>query len=384
MTEFTSIDDFMNIDDSTLDFFTAPSATSGNPLYYKTPINDAKSEDGHYRSQIRLLWNPFNHKRSLVKSVKYSMRDKDGFFQAISLLSEDNRNCPLFKAWKKLHFAKKADGTPDTEKDEWSKKMYDKSEATYCLIQVIDDQNHPELKGQFKLWKLPKAVLDKVTAKIRPAADSNKMAVPVLDFILGPVLDIDVTPGPDDKAQPIRRTREISYSLCDFENDPCPILNEDGSPFFTDDEISLIEDYNSRKVDAWKAQQKVLKATAATKAKAEAEYAKKVEAVNELSEDIRPLYAKALEYLKGIAPDVAKEEGYTPWSPELTARVNAWIDMVANMQDPANDGIGNALINTDVPSATEATNAKTAETHAAPAIEEVNPFDEDASDDLPF
>jgi hypothetical protein len=309
------------------------------------------------------------------------MRDKDGFFQAISLLSEDNRNCPLFKAWKKLHFAKKADGTPDTEKDEWSKKMYDKSEATYCLIQVIDDQNHPELKGQLKLWKLPKAVLDKVTAKIRPAADSNKMAVPVLDFILGPVLDIDVTPGPDDKAQPIRRTREISYSLCDFETDPCPILNEDGSPFFTDDEISTIEDYNNRKVNAWKAQQKVLKAEAgAARTKAEAEYAKKVEAVNELSEDIRPLYAKALDYLKGIAPDVAKEEGYSPWSPELTARVNAWIEKVANMEDPAEDGIGNAL---EAPTTSE-TKTETKTTTAA-TMKDVNPFgDEDKDDDLPF
>lgn len=381
MTEFTSIDDFMNIDDSTLDFFTAPSATSGNPLYYKTSISDAKSEDGHYRSQVRLLWNPFNHKRSLVKSVKYSMRDKDGFFQAISLLSEDNRNCPLFKAWKKLHYAKKADGTADTEKDEWSKKMYDKNEATYCLVQIIDDQNHPELKGQLKLWKLPRAVLNQVTAKLKPAPDSNKMAVPVLDFLLGPALDIDVTPGPDDKSQPIRRTREIKYDLCEFEQAPCPILNEDGSPFFTDDEIEIIEDYNNRKVNAWKAQQKVLKADAgAAKTKAEAEYAKKVAAVNELSDDIRPLYAKALEYLKGIAPDVAKEEGYSPWSPELTARVNSWIEKVANMEDPAEDGIGNAL---EAPTTSE-TKTET-KTTTASTVEDVNPFgDEDKDDDLPF
>ena len=34
MTEFTSIDDFMNIDDSTLDFFNAPSATSGNKFVF--------------------------------------------------------------------------------------------------------------------------------------------------------------------------------------------------------------------------------------------------------------------------------------------------------------------------------------------------------------
>ena len=50
-----SIDDFMNIDDSTLDFFNTPAQSNASSVYYKTPIEMAKSEDGHYRSQIRLL-----------------------------------------------------------------------------------------------------------------------------------------------------------------------------------------------------------------------------------------------------------------------------------------------------------------------------------------
>lgn len=372
-----SIDDFMNIDDSTLDFFNAPAQSNASSVYYKTPIELAKSEDGHYRSQIRLLWNPYDYKRSLVKSVAYSLRDQDGFFQAISLLSNDDRNCPIFKSWKKLWFS------GDEGKKGWAKAMYDKSESTYCLIQVIDDQNQPELKGQFKLWKLPKAVLNQVIAKLKPAADSGKMSVPVLDFLLGPVLSIDVTPGPDDKANPTRKKREIKYDLCEFETEVTSIIKEDGSPLFEDEEIATIEDYWNRKIEVFKALAKVKKATTeAAKTKAEGEYKKKVEAVNEVTEDMRPLYTKAVEYLKEInVPDVQKERGYTPWSPQLTARVNAWIAQVAEMQDPANTGIGTGFPGPDAP----ATAAPSED--ALPTPDDPTPFDEgddSGDDDLPF
>lgn len=372
-----SIDDFMNIDDSTLDFFNTPAQSNASSVYYKTPIEMAKSEDGHYRSQIRLLWNPYNVKRSLVKSVTYSLRDNDGFFQVISALSNEDRNCPLFKSWKKLWFSN------DEAKKEWAKTMYDKNESTYCLIQVVDDQNQPELKGQFKLWKLPKAVLNQVVAKLKPAADSGKMSVPVLDFLLGPVLSIDVTPGPDDKANPSRKKREIKYDLCEFETEVCPIIKEDGTPLFEDDEVAVIEDYWNRKIEVFKALVKVKKAASdASKTKAEADYKKKVELVNEVTEDMRPLYTKAVEYLKEInVVDVQKERGYSPWSPEVTTRVNAWIAQVANMQDPANMGVGNAF-----PSPDASTVESTVEP-GLPEVKEINPFEEEeenTDDDLPF
>ena len=294
-----------------------------------------------------------------------------------SVCSNEDRNCPLFKSWKKLWFSN------DEAKKEWAKTMYDKNESTYCLIQVVDDQNQPELKGQFKLWKLPKAVLNQVVAKLKPAADSGKMSVPVLDFLLGPVLSIDVTPGPDDKANPSRKKREIKYDLCEFETEVCPIIKEDGTPLFEDDEVAVIEDYWNRKIEVFKALVKVKKAASdASKTKAEADYKKKVELVNEVTEDMRPLYTKAVEYLKEInVVDVQKERGYSPWSPEVTTRVNAWIAQVANMQDPANMGVGNAFPSPD------ASTVESAVEPGLPEVKEINPFEEEeesTDDDLPF
>ena len=46
------------------------------------------------------------------------------------------------------------------------------------------------------------------------------------------------------------------------------------------------------------------------------------------------MYGKAIEYIKNCASDPVVECGYTPWSEELTARVNAWLDKVLALQDP--------------------------------------------------
>ena len=57
----------------------------------------------------------------------------------------------------------------------------------------------------------------------------------------------------------------------------------------------------------------------------------------ELAPKIRPLYGKAIEYIKTCAIDPVVECGYTPWSKELTERVNAWLDKVLALQDPQAD-----------------------------------------------
>jgi hypothetical protein len=108
--------------------------------------------------------------------------------------------------------------------------------------------------------------------------------------------------------------------LCDFDTDPCPIIKTDGTPLFTDEEIEMIEDYHNANVDLVKAK--------TTSKRAEAESRK-----TELAPQIRPLYGKAVEYIKTYAIDPVSECGYTPWDADLTARVNAWIEQTLKMED---------------------------------------------------
>jgi hypothetical protein len=157
-----------------------------------------------------------------------------------------------------------------------------------------------------------------------------------MDYIFGRVLEMDVTPGPDDPQHPERKNREIKYDLCSFETDPTPVIKVDGTPFFTDEELELIETYNNARNDL-------------AKAKTEK---KKQEAQQILTDNqaaIRELYVKVIAYLKENSLDLVKECGYQPWTPEVTTRVNNWIETVLALQDPKSGTVTAATVVEETP-----------------------------------
>lgn len=334
------LDQIMGFDPSDLSAFQEQSGSANeDPQVYKTnPVRMSKTEDGHYHATVRVLYNPFSIKESIIKQVVYSMQDENGFFKANSSLSVGDKNCPLFKSWKKLHFAKKPDGSEDLIRKTWGDKMYSKREARWVLVQIIEDENQPELVGQIKAWKLPKAIWTKMDSKMNPSADSKKAPVALMDYLFGPILTLDVAPGPEDAQHPERKEREISYDTCEFEADPHPIVmvNSEGEvePLFNDDEIEQIESY-------FDAKQAIAKASIAINSgkKLTAKEEKKVEehkkTVESLTDDIKKLYMKAIKYMKENAFDISEKFGYSGWDADLTVRVNSWIEKVANLQDPS-------------------------------------------------
>lgn len=312
------IDEIMGIDPTSLEVFQEkPSSSARNANVYKASPSLSKAEDGHYRCKLRVIFNPYNVKRSIVPCLTYSMTDANGFFLVKSKLGEGDRDCEIFKSWKKLWFS------GDDTKKEWAKKMYERSESQWCLVQVLEDVNQPEMVGQIKVMKLPKAIFTKMSAKMNPSAESKKEPISVMDYLIGLPLEMDVQPGPDDPKQPQRKFREISYDLCEFDADYAPIVKVDGTPLFTDEELEIIDAFDAAK-------KKVAKAKT-EKAKADAQ-----KEVDNLKESIRTLYQKALDYLKNEAHivDLDKECAYQPWDQHTTDRVNRWIDNVLNMRDP--------------------------------------------------
>lgn len=319
----------MDFDPSNLSAFQEPVQTSANddPEIYKTnPVKLSVSEDGHYHAKIRILYNPFHIEESVVKRVLYAMRDSEGFFTAPSSLSKGDKKCPLFTAWKKLHYAKHPDGSDNVEVQQWGDKMYDKTETRWVLVQIIEDENQPDLVGKFRFWKLPKSIWTKLDAKMHPSPESKKAPVSVMDYLFGPIMTLNVTPGPEDKAAPERREREISYDLCEFEKDPFPIVSLDGSQLFTDDDLEVIERYNDAKEIISSASFKKVSEKKLNEAKTE---------ITELKTAIRDLYSKAIDFMKENGLNPEEKFSFKPWSPELRERVEKWIEKVANMQDPA-------------------------------------------------
>lgn len=348
MTNF--IDDVMGFNPADLSIFTAPESAEFNNNIYKTNPKDSKAEDGHYRSKIRVIYNPFDVKQSIVKQTTYAMNDENGFFMVKSKLANGDRECPIFKSWKKLWFS------GDEAKKEFARKMYDKSESQWCLVQVIEDDNKPELVGKILAMKLPKAIFVKLEALMNPAPETKKLPVPVMDYIFGRILEMDVTPGPDDPQHPERKQREIKYDLCSFESDPTPIIKVDGTPFFSEDELELIDNYNSARNDL-------------AKAKTEKKKAEAQQVLTENQDAVRGLYGKVIEYLKENSIDLVKECAYQPWDEATTKRVKNWIDIVATLNDPK------SVSSVEVPSTA---------TEEEPAEATVDAFMGMNDDDMPF
>jgi hypothetical protein len=284
---------------------------------YKPNPAKSKSESGNYIAKVRLVYNAHNVKRSVVDQAVYAMKDQDGFFLVRSSLAEGNRDCPIFKSWKKLWFS------GDEANKAWVKQMYEKTESKWAMVQILEDENQPELVGQFKAMKLPKAIYEKMAARMNPAPETKKTPVAIMDYLIGLPLELNVQPGPDDPQNPTRKQREISYTLCDFESDYSPIIKVDGTPLFTDEELELIDNYNAAKQEIAKNK---------SKAKVEAAH----QSIKDNTEAIKALYQKALDYVKENSFDLVEECAYKEWDAATTERVNKWIETVAVMQDPIN------------------------------------------------
>ena len=324
------IDELMGFDPTQVAAFNEPEQKSNqNQNLYKTnPLKVDKSvaPDGHYHAKVRIIYNPYDMKMSIVNNAHYAMNDADGFFMVDSRLAFGDRNCFMFKAWKKLHFDESTDkftvdGKPYTKK-EWGDHMFDKSEERFCLVQVIEDANQPDKVGKFLGWRLPKAIYDVLQAKMHPT-DKTKAPQDLMNYLFGPILELDVTPGPEDPAAPERKQREIKYTLCAFESDPTPILSVTGEDFFNDDERDMISDYAAAK--------KVLTDTKASAKKKDEAMAK----CKELVEPLKKLMQKAMDYVKENAINIVDEFGYHEPNDALRARTEKWIDIVVNkLQNP--------------------------------------------------
>lgn len=324
------IDDLMGFDPSQVAAFNEPEQKSNqNQNLYKTnplKVDPKVAPDGHYHAKVRIVYNPYDMKMSIINNAHYAMTDANGFFMVDSKLAFGDRNCFMFKAWKKLHFNEDTekftvDGKQYTKK-EWGDHMFDKSEERFCLVQVIEDANQPDKVGKFLGWRLPKAIYDTLQAKMSPT-DKSKAPQDLMNYLFGPVLELDVTPGPDDPQHPERKQREIKYTLCSFEADPTPILSVTGEELFSDDERDMISDYAAAK--------KVLTDTKATAKKKDEAMAK----CKDLVEPLKKLMQKAIDYVKENAINIVEEFGYHEPSDELKKRAEKWIDIVVEkLQNP--------------------------------------------------
>ena len=314
------IDEVMGWDPGAV-VFNEPESRTYDANVYKTNPKDSKSESGNYLSKVRVIYNPFDPKDSIVHQATYFLKSADGGLLVRSRLGNigrdpDAKNDILFKTWKKLWFS-------GVESDkERAKKLFNKNESDYVIVQILEDENKPDLVGKFMSMKLPKAIKAKLESKMSPSKDSKKIPYPAMDYVIGLELNMEVVPGPDDPQNPERKQREISYDLCEF-GDYAPIIKTDGTPLFTDEQLELIDNYVTAIKDS-------------TGAKTDAKRKAAANQLEALRPQLRPLYEIAYNYVKENAFDLREEQGWKEWDENTTNRVNQWITIVLAGKNPEN------------------------------------------------
>ena len=360
--------DILGFDPAQLNVFNeTETKPAGDPLIYRTRPADSKSEDGIYRATIKIIYNPFDLRQSVLEQQSYAMQDKDGFFSIISSLTvNDTKSCPVFNAWKKCRYAEEGSALwlQQAKKEDGGKALFDKRFARYVTIQVLEDENQPELVGKYLFWKLPKSIWDIINAKMNPT-DVKKSPIPVMDFLFGRSIDIEVIPGPDDKNAPERKTRETKY-MGELSDDPVSCINVDGSPLLNDAEQEILDEYVSAMSKVWKCknpeERKELNAEVAA---------------SQNTKELKKIYSKVLDRIKTDCPNLIEHLGYKPIDAEKMKRVQAWIDIVLAGNDPAS-----AVNAPEVVKTVDAKHATTAPSESTAAVETAETTE--AEDDLPF
>ena len=357
--------DILGFDPSQLSVFAKDDSnhsTVNHNLYVARP-SESKSEDGVYRSKIKVIYSPQNFKNSVVEVQSYAMEDENGFFSAPSSLMVGDKSCPIFTAWKKCRYAEQGSmlWKQQAKKEDGGRQLFDKRYARYVTIQVLEDKNHPELEGKYMFWKLPQSIWTMIEKRQNPAAESGNCPVPVMDFLFGYAIKLEVHPGPDDKNNPLRKTREITYSG-EFTKHPVSCLNPDKTSLLSSAEQKVLDVYVDAMEDVWDEE--------------DADRRKKM--LDNVNADpntveLRSIYKNVLTKIKEFCPDVNEEFGFKPWDDALTKRVTNWIDVVLSGNVPkttAPDSVKNENSTVDV----EEDNSN----------EEVVISNKDDDDDLPF
>lgn len=368
------MENFFGFDPRTLSQSDNTAVSAANQTIYKCNPKNSISEDGHYRAIIKVMYNPFSFKDSVIEKQSYSMNDENGWFDAVSCLTNGDKNCPIFKAWKALRYSK------DPVKESWAapkskggKGWFDKRSERFVTIQVIEDKNQPELEGRYMLWKLPKFIQTLIDGKQSPSIESGKPSIPVMDLLLGRAIELDVTPGPDDKNDPSRKQREISYDLSALTEDPVQCTMPDGSSLITDEQQEIVDRVIGLLKKTWKERD----------AKKRAELMQEFAASDDVKKFNEFYGNEVLPKVQSFCPNVKEEMSFKPWDDEKTARVNAWLSKVTNGIDPEIPSIGTPATGLETVTAER-------ETATAPDLNSIiNPVQSEteasgSDDDLPF
>lgn len=365
--------DVLGFNPADLTVFKEQTETQGPSNIYRPRPKDSKSDDGIYRSTIKVIYNPYDRNDSIAEIQTYNMSDANGFFSVVSSLTNNDKSCPIFKAWSKYRFS----NDPAEQKIALSEAKggpgyFDKRYSYWSIIQVMEDDNNPDLVGKYLLWKMPKVICDMIKARMKPS-DPKKSSIPVMDYMFGRAIELEITPGPDDPKAPERKTREISYSTSTLSDETSCVTEPDGTSMLTDAEQDVLDKYVMAMNKVWKSKSQDERNTLMAAINTDPNTLK-----------LREIYTRVMDKVKEYAPNLREEVGYHPWDAKTTERVEAYLKVIAEGKNPK-QGINTAIAAFEandegvVNNVETVANTQVTSVTPTPAASSVS-----ADDDLPF
>lgn len=143
------------------DLDTGEKQTGGSDLY--TPKPD-QGKDGVYSSLIRFLPNIKNPRKPFVRKYVYWLEDREGNGFYVDSPSTVGEKCPVQDMFFKL---RNSESAMDKKMSENLKRR----EVYYALIQIVKDEQKPELEGQVKVYKFGYKIKTKIDEELNPKFD---------------------------------------------------------------------------------------------------------------------------------------------------------------------------------------------------------------------
>ena len=212
---------------------------------------------------------------------------------------------------------------------------------------------------------MPKTIYDLITTKMNPAKESGKPAIPVMDYLFGRAIELEVIPGPGNPGDD-RYARETKY-IGELTSDAVSCISPDGSPLLNDEEQSILDKYVFEMSKVWK-----------EKDPAKRNEMKAAVDADENTLALRKFYnEKIFPEIKKWCPNLIESLGYKEWDDSTKARVQRWIDIVLAGNDPRTAEEAPTV------ASTVGTESKT-ETPTPPVENPMFETEDTSTDDLPF
>lgn len=212
--------DIFNLDSEVL--LNPKNTSSRSDNFYKP--NPENGKDGVYKALIRFLPNIADPAKSKIQKYYVWLKDPvsgDSFpVDCPSTVGKKSILKDIFWKLKNSHSAA----------DQELAENFSRKEDYYALIQVVKDQNQPELEGRIMIYKFPGKINQLLEAQLKPEFGDK---INPFDLFEGKLLGLNVR----------KVGKWNNYDMCSFVGDRCAI-QIDGKPMKkTKEDMAKITEY---------------------------------------------------------------------------------------------------------------------------------------------